>query len=39
LLLPGSYLLGFVNIEGPLLGGGAFHRGAPEDGVYLFVLD
>jgi len=30
---------GFVDVENPLLGGGAFYRGVFEDGVYLSVLN
>jgi len=30
---------GFINIEGPLLGGGAFYWGVSEDDVYLSVLN
>ena len=30
---------GFVDIKGPLLGGGAFYWGAFEDDVHLPVLD
>jgi len=30
---------GFIDIESPLLGGGAFYRGVAEDGVHLSVLN
>ena len=31
--------MGFVDIEGLLLGGGAFYRGVTEDVVHLSILD
>ena len=30
---------GFIDVDGPLLGGGAFYRRVPEYGVHLPVLD
>jgi len=30
---------GFIDVEGPLHGGGAFYRGVVEDGVHLPLLD
>jgi len=30
---------GFVDIESPLLGGGAFYQGVFKDGVYLPILN
>ena len=30
---------GFIDIDGLLLSGGAFHRGVPEDSVHFPVLD
>ena len=31
--------VGFLDVEGPLLGGGAFYLGVSEDDVHLLVLD
>jgi len=30
---------GFVDVESPLLGVGAFYQGVAEDGIHLLILD
>jgi len=37
--LLGSFPLGFVDVDGPLLSGGAFHKGVSEDSIHFPVLD